>query len=198
MRNNIWKAGVLFFYVVLILSCSSRQEHGLKLYAVDSFLSAQARYLSNNKAILHKSSRLGDVQDEVFITPKDSAAWKKELEIFAALDIVNKPLNRDLYRLERHADGKSNLMVKSITSSADLPVQYLRVYYQQTPDKLRKIEAEYNESNSLYNSVRVLTMEFQQVGSKPVLTSYSIEGGQKMFMGDSVVYGISGKLTLSK
>ncbi len=192
------KAGVLFIFYATLISCSSREANGPKLYAIDSLLSAQAKYLSENSATLKKATTLGDRQDEVILTPQDGASWKKELEIFAALDVINKPLNRDLYSLASVADKKSNLIVKSITTAADLPVKYLRVYYQQAPNKIRKIEAAYKQSNTLYESDRALTMEFQQVDSGPALTSYSIVGAQKMFMGDSVRYTISGSLTLSK
>lgn len=196
--RSLCKVGILIFVARVLSACSGNVDTTPKLYSVDSLLSSQAGYLAEHGVILKKSTSLGDASEEVSLTPKDAAAWKKELEIFAALEIINKPLNRDAYHLESLSDAKSNLLVKSITTSADLPVRYLKVYYQNAPENVRKIEAEYEEDNSLYRSVRILKMEFQEVGDVPAITSYSIEGGQKMFLGDSVKYVISGALSIPK
>jgi len=198
MRCSLCKVGILIFVTGVLFACSGNIDTKPRLFSVDSLLSAQAGYLAEHGVILKKSTSLGDAREEVSLTPKDAAAWKKELEIFAALEVINKPLNRDAYHLESLSDEKSNLLVKSITTSADLPVRYLKVYYHNTPEKVRKIEAEYQEANSLYRSVRILKMEFQEVGEVPAITSYSIEGGQKMFLGDSVRYVISGALAIPK
>jgi len=129
--------------------------------------------------------------------------WETELDIFRQLESVNKPVNRSLYAVEKSSDAKSNLEVKTFMGKpepgkkkVEMPVKYLKVYYQNTPDNIRKIEAQYDESNTLYTGSRFLKMEFQQVYNKTVLTSYSITGGQKMFMGDSVSYNISAFVTI--
>ena len=192
----MWKAVSFCFSIGLVFSCSSKDGYRSNLYSMDSLVQAQAKYLSQNKVTLTKFTQLGESLDTVSLTPKDTVAWKKELEIFAALDIINKPVNKDLYHTENFADTKSNLRIKAFTTTAELPVKYLKVYYQEAPEKIRKIEAQYNESNSLYKSYRTLTMEFQQVHNKIVLISYSITGDQKMFLGDSVQYNITGTLSI--
>jgi len=192
------KTGLLCFIILLLLhsSCSNNKKYRGGLYSVDSLISAQARYLSENKASLSKTTRLGDRKDNVLVIPKDTIAWKKELEIFVALEIINKPINRSLYKSEITSDIRSNLSVRSFTATEELPVKYLKIYYRDTPDKVRLIEAQYDESNALFKSARSLTMEFLEVNNKTVLTSYSIVGGQKMFLGDSVEYNIAGALTI--
>lgn len=191
------KPGILCFAVFLSLSsCSNSKKVRGGLYPVDSLISAQARYLSQSRASLSKTTRLGDRHDKVLVTPKDTIAWKKELEIFAALDIINKPVNRSLYKSEMTSDIRSNLNVRSFTTSEELPVKYLKIYYRGTPDKVRMIEAQYVETNALFKSARSLIMEFVEVNNKTLLTSYSIDGGQKMFLGDTVQYHVAGNLTI--
>jgi len=128
--------------------------------------------------------------------PTDSVAWKKEFEIFNVLNSINKPVNRARYRIELNSDKKSNLKVKSFLTNDDLSVKYLRVYYQHSPAQIKKIEASYEESNVLYHSAKILSLQFEQIRDTPVLTSFSIRGGQKMFLDDTVQYNISGRLTL--
>lgn len=193
------KTGLLCLFFLLLFSCAKNKEvKRQSLYAIDSILNKQAKYLSDNNATLTKVTSLGKRNGKVSITPKGIVAWKKELEIFGALDAINKAVNRDLYHTENSLDDKSNLSIKSFTTQETLPVKYLKVYYHNTLDEVRKIEAQYNESNSLYESVRALTMEFQQINNEAVLTSYSIVGGQKMLMEDTVQYNINAFLTISR
>jgi len=185
--------------IVLILfgslvSCSDNKKT-IALYPVDSLLQAQARYLSEKKALLKKVVVLGGKEEEISVAPKDIVAWRNELEIFTALDVINKPINRSYYSIEDLSDSRSNLKVKSIATKEDLPVKYIKIYYYQKPNKLRRLEAQFNESNSLYTSSRDLTMDFQQFGDTTVLTSYKITGGQKMLLDDSVQYRIIGSLS---
>ena len=193
------KIGLLCLYCLLLFSCAKNKEvQRQSLYPIDSLLNRQAKYLSDNNATLTKVTSLGNRNGKASVTPKGMVAWKKELEIFSALDVINKAVNKDLYHTENSLDDKSNLSIKSFTTKEELPVKYLKVYYHNTIDEVRKIEAQYNESNSLYESVRALTMEFQQINNEAVLTSYSIVGGQKMLMEDTVQYNINAFLTISR
>ena len=196
--ENVARKVVLFYILsILICSCSSIDQEQTNLYSIDSLLVQQSRYLTGNASRLTKVSGLGVHSDTVMVTPESTEEWKKELEIFAVIDVINKPANKDFYKIEILPDNKSNLSVKAFTTKEDLPVQFLRLYYQASDDKIRRIEAKYNESNALYKSTRLLTMEFQQIDDTIVLTSYEIHGDQKMFLGDSVKYSIRGDVTLS-
>jgi hypothetical protein len=191
------KIALFGFYTMFMAACAGDQLDQPHLFSIDSLLAGQASYLSDNGATLRKVMTLNDAREEISLTPKDAASWKRELEIFEALEIINKPINMDLYRSAYISDAKSNLSIKAITTDADLPVEYMKIYYQNDPDRIRKIEAAYHESNTLYHSKRHLTLEFTEVGNTAVLTAYSVEGGQKMVLSDSVIYSINGALTIS-
>lgn len=196
--RNTRKCFATSFSLLLILlslgSCQSRKQPPA-FYPIDSLLTRQIRHLTAIHATLWKSATLSGKTDTIRYIPGDTLGWIKELDVFRKLDIINKPVNKDNYRIDDGLlDPGSNLTVKSFESTEDVPVVYLRVYYQGTMRKPRKIEALYRESNVLFSSSRLLSIEFQQIENNTVLTSYEIRGGQRMVMGDSVEFHISGKI----
>jgi hypothetical protein len=193
-----WKkfgsAGIIIGCFAGVISCNKKKET-VSLYNMDSLVTAQVQYLSRAKARLYKQAILGKGQDDSTYCPADTTAWNIELDIFRQLHAVNKPINREAYSLQDGlADSTSNLTVRSFSTTSNIPVQYLNIFYNESLHKLRKIEASFNDANSLYQSARFLSMEFQHINNKAILTSYSINGGQKMVLGDSVTFSIRGKI----
>lgn len=199
-----WKADqyplrnfTLFIAIVLCLSACNGNRMEVRLYPIDSLVTAQIASLTELKAELHKEAVMAGKMDSSTYTPKDSLAWADELDIFRQLQVMNKPVSQASYLIDDSLyDPGSNLTVKAFTSTTDLPVRHLRVYYSHSIMQPRKIEAHYKEQNALYQSSRMLLLEFQQVNNRTVLTSYSIEGGQKMILGDSVVFSVKGKILI--
>ncbi len=189
----------IFISTILLVSCSAEKKPQIAgLLNIDSILQAHIRYLIRERATIHKKAVLNGVEQLTTVTPKDSADWNEELAIFFELSAINKPSSKGTYMVDESADNKSNLTVKSFVTTEDLPVKYLKVYYYKSISEIRKIEAQYREANALYSSTRFLIMEFENVYGKPLLTSYSITGGQKMFLDDSVEYNIAARVSLKK
>lgn len=180
-----------------ISACDQRGEHYKGYYPIDSLISSQIHFLTQAKASTHKVARLGEKEEEQTIQPNDSSGWINELDIFRELKTLNKPINIGSYKVEDGlSDNRSNLKIKTIATNKLLPVRSMKIYYYDKPENVKRIEAQFNEVNSLYSSMRFLTMEFQDVYNKPVLSSYSINGGQKMFLGDTVVFSVKGTIAL--
>lgn len=166
-------------------------------FEIDSMIHAQIKFLSKANTILVKDVQL----DGKIVTKRfpslDSAGWATELDEFSQLSVINKPTYKGSFAIESGLqDTKSNLRVKSYVNIKGLPIAHFKIYYQDRPFKVRKIESFYHESNSLYQSSRTLTLEFQDLYNKTVLTSYSITGGQKMIAGDSIEFAIRGKIVI--
>jgi hypothetical protein len=182
---------------VLCSACKNERPDKGHYFAIDSLVKEQVICLPALKASLKKESVLNNVVDTVSFTPVDTLLWSKELDAFLQLKEINKPINNGSYLVEDGLlDTQSNLTVKLFSSTGDQTVQWLKLYYYKSLSKLKKIEAQFNEENSLYKSSRMLCMEFQEYNNKTVLTSYSIIGGQKMFLSDSVGYSIKGKIKI--
>lgn len=195
-----WKTDRVLFVVIFAglifgLSGCKRERQPASFFPIDSLVTVQIQQLTRMKAGLFKEAVLSGETDTITYVPNDTLAWVKELDIFRELDIINKPVNKGSYLVDDGLfDPGSNLTVKAFTSLKKLPVVYLKIYYQENIDKPRKIEALYDEGNFLYHSARQLSLHFQQVDNKTVLTSYAIKGGQKMIFGDSVAFYIKGQI----
>jgi hypothetical protein len=189
---------LLFSFVVLLASaamtsCTQPTETS-NLYNIDSLVTEQIRLLATTKPTLEKHAVLGSGTDTLAYVP-DSTQWNKELEIFRQLDLMNKPVNRAYYLVDDNLyDPGSNLTVKAFTALEPLPVRSVRVFYDTDIRQPRKIEAIYDEENTLYKSSKNLLLEFQQIDNKNLLTSYSIDGGQKMILSDSVTFSVKGRI----
>lgn len=183
--------------VLLLASCSQPAPVAVDYYPVDSLVSAQIIYLTHAGARVNKVAMLDSAERKTVFQPKDAAGWVKELEVFQALQVLNKPINRGVYQVAEGPDSRSNLTVRSFTDTTGLPLEFVKVYYQDTAARLRKIEARVHESNAMYQGVRNLVMEFQEVNGQPVLVYYSVNGGQKMFLGDTVTYTVNAAVQLS-
>jgi hypothetical protein len=196
---SLKKTEVLFLVIAAfsVASCSKNEDLGSYYYPVDSLVTSQINYLSNARAVLNKHGEIDGIKEDTTFTPGDSAAWARELDVFTLLNDINKPVNQGSYQVEDALDDpRSNLTIKSMTSLADLPITYLKIYYQEDLSRIRKLEAVYRDENSLMKGSRMLTMEFQEINNKNVLTSYSIEGSQKMFLGKSVEFQIIGAIII--
>jgi hypothetical protein len=194
--TNKQASGVLCCFILALAACNQATESN-SLYAVDSLVSKQVQYLTEAHARLKKQANVGTEGEDVTIVPKDTNEWNNELAIFRQLDQINKPVNRNDYvATNGEDDPASNLIVKSFATNEDLPVKYFKIYYQQSLNSPRKIEGLLVDSTLLSRSSKLLTMEFAQLHNKTVLTSYSIYGGQKMILGDTITYNIKGEIII--
>jgi hypothetical protein len=191
---------VVVFAAVWLFACSKGDRPHAVYYPIDSLVQAQIDYLGVHPASLHKYATMGTDQDTAVYEPKDTTAWAYELGPLLRLGVINKPIHEGKYKVEDNLrDAKSNLRIRAFTAMDDeLPVAYLRIYYQDSLQHVRRIEGIYREVNGLYISTQVLSMELQEIHNKTLLTSYSIKGGQKMLFADSTALGVDGWIALNR
>jgi len=180
----------LLFVGIGFSGCRQEKVKEKRYLDMDSLVNAQVFYLSQSKASLKKEATIGD-KTSSSTNALDSTAWSHELDVFRQLDLINRPIYRDVYEVKEGVkDSKSNLLITSYEAPINSPVPYLRLYYQNSTTRLKKLEALYQETNSLYGSHRKLEMYFDDSNGKPYLKGYLIEGNQKMMLSDSVHYAI--------
>jgi hypothetical protein len=176
---------------------------GKGFFPIDSLLDQQIAVLLKSKAALRKVTTLGSNSSPVDITPANEQEWKDQLEIFRDLNIINRYGDLNAYLVQDNLqDERSNLTVRSATLRNDLDeslqdeirIKYLKIFYEGSHRNIRRLESRYAEANSMYANDRYLTIIFEDVYGKSLLTEYTIEGGQKIVLGDTVNYKIEARI----
>ena len=182
---------------LLSTACERRPRQQVQaFYNLDSLISMQVKRLAELQPSLEKKAVINGVSEKVVLQDLDSAGWAQEFEIFRQLDLNEKARNASQYRSERGLrDATSNLGIIQYTAMQPLPLSYVRVYYQDTPTKVRRIVGEVFDKNRLYASGRLLSMEVIDLNGRPAVVSYEISGGQRMILGDSMKFVVRGALT---
>ena len=194
MRSLLYIHALLL--IVLMVSCKPPQNE-TGYYNIDSLIQVQATTLVDLHARLHKEAELNNNLSDTVFTPPDREMWSRELAIFQDINMINRPIYSGSYTMETgQLDPSSNLTVRVFETTKDLPVVYLKTFYLDQPGKLRKLEAYYRQDGALMKSHRKFSMEFSDINNKSILTSYSIEGEQKMIAGDPVRFVIKGSIEI--
>jgi len=185
------------FLLILLSSCSQfngDKQDAVYYYNLDSLLEEQKNFLFDTKPTLEKWAYVdGDTSENNYVP--DTTQWKGELAFFSKMDI-NKPVLQDAYDVKDTNDSKSNLTVRQFMpkNPASVDVQYLKVYYLDNLSNLKKVEAYYKEANPIYKSGRHFLMEFDKIEGKIALQQFTVTGGQKMILKDSVTFKVKGKI----
>jgi hypothetical protein len=189
--------GLAFIFILIFSSCEQKKIDRNDFFPIEKIIGEQALLLSSSHADLHKKATLNDSLYEVSTTPADSMAWSHELDIFRELELINKPIYKDDYVITDNInDPKSNLVIKEFRATRNIPVSLVKIFHRPGNEDMIKMEAIYNEENSLYRSSRHMSLVWDDHDGNQVLTSYAIKGGQKIFLGDTTVFEIQGKIAI--
>lgn len=188
----------LFFTALVLFGCQQQKVKEERYLNMDSLVNAQVHYLSHSNLFLKKEASIGN-KKSASTNKLDSTGWSNELDVFRQLDLVNRPIYREVYLVKDGVkDSKSNLLIRSYEAPVNSPIPYVRLFYQDTPNRLKKLEAFYQENNSLYGSKRKMEMYFDDASGKTYLKGYLMEGQQKMMLSDSVKYTIKAEVVLTE
>jgi hypothetical protein len=186
---------LILFSSLLAIGCKQKSTR-VVLYPIDSLVDSQIIFLNNTRATLDKQATIGDEKDELRYKP-DSLAWTRELSVLRQLADINKAAGASSYERRDNLDDQgSNLKIMELTTSENLPIKSLKIFYQGSATNPRRVEAIFARETALSRGKRLLTMEFQLYDNKTILNSYSVEGGQRMIFGDTVAYVVKGRVIL--
>lgn len=179
--------------IVLFVGCREVVNENIRntqqYFDLKGLLDEQIVLLDSLHPTLNKTTRI-DGDEESLSLQLDSSGWAREMEIFFDVDI-NEPILRDAY-LRKDENLGDSLRLESYEAKAgkNAEIEYLKIFYNRDSDVPQRITAVFTEKNALYDSKRLLKLEFDQRRDLNILSGYSIEGVQKMLLKDSIYYEI--------
>lgn len=158
-------------------------------YDLTGYLQQQTQRLQAEKPMVLKSVETQNKPTETIET--SDVDWEKELSIFQEVDL-SRPALRDFYQEQQQTlPNGSTIIVFLKAEEAAAPVEQL-VLTVSPFQKLERLEAVVLEENILFYSKRKITLTAEP-GTGNV-SSYRVEGVQKLILGDSLHYRIDANL----
>jgi hypothetical protein len=118
------------------------------------------------------------------------------LEILSQLNGINKLVQQGNYTVRLLGDSSSNLKILAIETDRVLALKRFYQYYKDTITNTKRVHATLSTKNLLYSNTRHFLLEFTEIDSALILTSYTIEGIQKMALGDTVKFEIKSTIRI--
>lgn len=154
---------------------------------MDSIIHAQPA----NGVRIEKQASIGIDQSNgsVVITKN----WETELAAFARIDVMNKPVYKNIYQLQSGSDPSSNLALKKLLSTDSIaPVRSLKLFSLPQENQIIRLEAELKESGLFYFKKEKLIMEFDPYTKR--LERYSVNGQQQLGWFEPETYMVQGSV----
>jgi hypothetical protein len=158
-------------------------------YDLTTYLAEQKQRLIAEQPMVLKSVATENTQPETIQT--DKIDWNDELEVFEQADI-NRPALREYYTRHEATLENGNFAVeyKKVESSEPL-VHYLRLIV--SPEKqLIQLNAVLQDKNPLFFSRRKIQLQTDPTTGN--ITSYNVQGVQKLIFSDSLHYSVDANL----
>jgi hypothetical protein len=191
------KINIRLFILPLIgiLSCTNsekREADSLKYYDLNGLIDQQLVWLIELNPKIQKTAVLNGIPESSSMR-LDSVQWARELKIFRDADLNKSRLRQEYRIVEDLSEPTSNLKIRlyEAINKEMMEVEYLKIFYVEEEDDLRKLEASVREKNALFSSKKMLYMTFEDNGNGSIkIIHFKIEGQQKMILMDTVKFSL--------
>ncbi|MFM8347910.1 MAG: hypothetical protein ACKOAR_07685 [Bacteroidota bacterium] len=175
MRTGI-RIGIATCLAALSFSCT-QQESSADLPGlipdIDSLMSAGRA----DRSSIIKTSVLNGVPSTG--TYPATAAVDEELDVFTALESMNRPVYRDSYSRTIRPDNTSNLMITEwIATDSAAQVRFFRLYRHDSLPGILRVEAMLKQSSLFFTKEERLNVSFDPWSGRP--EHYETSGSQQI------------------
>lgn len=181
----------------MIWSCVPDQKNRIKIansfYDINGLIDEQVKILDSISPSILKKAILNGKEEVTNLTPIDSATWAKELIIFKSADI-NRSILSDSYEIAESLDSNSKKILYTSKYPEKTNVEKLSILLGIADQNPIQIHATVDNRNELFDSAKKLQMHFITKNGILLLSSYNIEGSQKMISKDSTTYLIEAEI----
>lgn len=185
---------ILICLWILTGSCSEGERQQEAVVSIDEYYDVQGLLAANEEALrqmnvsLHKEASFAGEVEEARIR-LDSVALAEELEVFREVDI-NKPVLSGRYHITTSQEDGRELVTYEADDKESLNINFLKVYRNAENGVVERMEALFSNRNILYNSTRLLSLQYGKVDGQVLPQYYTVEGVQKMIFSEEKEYSI--------
>lgn len=192
MMNKIYMRRFFAVTLLLLTSCGTDNRTTKEDYFdLRRFLEEQVNRLAPRNPTVQRTTAIGD-QRETKTLQLSAAKWEKELNMFSSANI-NKPSLKGLYEVDSTLSDTYKVVSYQTKNNAKTGVQHMKVYYKQ--GDVAKVEVRFQEKAIIYYTKRRLLMTFEKNSEGlPLLSTYAIDGQQKIIFQDSVDYRVEARV----
>ena len=182
--------------ILSVWSCSydqtKKQKSVSNYYDINGLIDEQVKLLDSINPSFFKKATIDRNEEIQDFAPTDSS-WAKELMTFKSTDI-NKPTLTESYFTQESevADNKKITYISKRPRSTEVDSLSI-IFIKNTSNPLR-INACLVDHNELYTSEKFIELSFRQLNGVNLISSYRINGWQKMIMQDSTSYYVEARI----
>jgi len=184
-------------FLLLLSACDSQNTQVVKIdkyFDLVGLLDEQAELLYSSGARLEKVLVANGDEEKMLIRPDSIGQLKIEWQLFYEANINKLGLD-DAY-IEEELPGINGGRKVINTAKKKAPnVRLIEYDYQQ--DRLMHIRIVVEDKNDIYQFEKEMSLNFEWVNGRQLLTSYSITGKQDMVMKSELDFALSGKMLLN-
>lgn len=176
--------GLIVGFGILLSSCLPDQQVAKSDYFnLDSLLKKQVEILITTNPTINKTVKIGEEVEQQSVQ-FDSLGWTKELSVFSQMD-PNKPSNVNAFMVQRSGSkvtfsrkdpSEQGLLLLSLTYNGDDLVALSGTHFSET-------------------SVYIMEQELSMSIANDRISTYNIQGFQKMIYMDSTKFDVSVQIT---
>ena len=176
--------GIFLFSVLIFLqSCKGEESVNVEKTFMVDFLNREVEILNKTKPMFNK---IVEIDGKTESKNVENIEWRNELDMFYQCDVMKAAL-RDRYKIIKN----EHEILYSLGKGYNLPVQNLKIYFQEDSTQITKIEATIKQENYLYKAEKSLEINFiKNNGGQPILKSYKIKGQRKLIFTPEMKFSI--------
>lgn len=189
--------GVLLLCGFFLAACAREGGGDEEVQRIDEYYNVHGLLNQNEEVLrrmdvsLRKKASFGGDQEENLVQ-LDSTTLARELDVFRQAGI-NKPVLSGRYKETRTLQNGLQVITYEADEPEELDINYLQVSLAPETEQVEVLEALFSDRNILYNSTRLLKVDYGQVAGEQLPLSYTIDGVQKMIFSDKEEYRIVGE-----
>ncbi len=163
-------------------------------YDIEGLIDGQIHLLDSINPSFLKTAVVDD-KEELFQGKIANGEWKGELQVLREYDL-NKPKLSDKYTISETSDSSQWLINYISNSPGTTRIDTLSLTFDVRSKKPLKIHAHTHAANILFESGQTADVYFSEMGDQNIMSSYHIEGWQKLMGKPASHYSISSVLDL--